>query len=124
LPPKAVVRNRMICIRLSNRATRIPLGTRTGRPYSQESASKDPRHSEWYRDMVPAMIPVALLGSAVYLGLQLARTKLSHEKQLVEAQERVAQLEAHLKHLESRIGNVSVEEVAPDANPTRRYWWW
>jgi hypothetical protein len=89
------------------------------------------------------MIPIALLGSAVYMvrahppsfcqgghrrflsqGLQLARAKLSHEKQLVEAQERVAQLEAHLKHLESRIGNVPIEEVPPDAEPAKKSWWW
>ena len=25
------------------------------------------KHSEWYRDMVPGMIPIVLLGSSVYL---------------------------------------------------------
>lgn len=70
------------------------------------------------------MIPIALLGSTVYLGLQLARAKLSHEKQVVEAQERVSQLEAHLKHLESQIGNVSVERVVLEEKPTKKSWWW
>jgi len=74
--------------------------------------------------MIPGMIPVALLGSTVYLGLQLARAKFSHEKQVVEAQERVAQLEARLKHLESRIENVSVERVAPEEKSTKKSWWW
>ena len=88
------------------------------------------------------MIPIALLGSTVYLvgrvgvvlpvtsrlsypqGLQLARAKLSHEKQVTEAQERVAQLEARLEHLESEAGNASVERVAPEGSPTKKSWWW
>lgn len=57
-------------------------------------------------------------------GLQLARAKLSHEKEVVEAQERVAQLEARLKHLESQLGNVSVERVVLEEKPTKKYWWW
>lgn len=70
------------------------------------------------------MIPIALLGSAVYLGLQLARAKLSHEKQVVEAQERVSHLEAHLKHLESEAQNVSVKRAAQEEKPVNKYWWW
>jgi hypothetical protein len=56
-------------------------------------------------------------------GLQLARAKLSHEKQVAEAQERVAQLEARLKHLESEAGNASVERMAPEGSPTKKSWW-
>ncbi|KAF9649621.1 hypothetical protein BDM02DRAFT_3080573, partial [Thelephora ganbajun] len=82
------------------------------------------RHSEWYRDMIPGMIPVALLGSTVYLGLQLARAKLSHEKQMAEAQERVSQLEGRLKYLESQIENVSVEVVKLEEKPAKKSWWW
>jgi len=74
--------------------------------------------------MIPGMIPIALLGSAVYMGLQFARATLSHEKQVAEAQERVARLEARLKYLESQIGNVSVEEAASDAKPAKKSWWW
>jgi len=70
------------------------------------------------------MIPIALLGSTVYLGLQLARSKLSHEKQVVEAQERVSQLESRLMRLESEIENVSVKKVAPEEKSTPKYWWW
>ena len=33
----------------------------------QKTTSADPRHSEWYREMIPGMIPIALLGSSVYL---------------------------------------------------------
>ena len=42
---------------------------------------------------------------------------------MVEAQERVSQLEARLKHLESEIENVSVERVTLLEKPTRKYWW-
>jgi len=69
------------------------------------------------------MIPIALLGSSVYLGLQLARAKLSHEKQLVEAQERVAQLEARLKYLESQVENVSDERIVLEEKSTKKSWW-
>ena len=57
-------------------------------------------------------------------GLQLARAKLSHEKQLVEAQDRVAQLEAHLKHLESQVENVSNERIILEEKSTKKSWWW
>jgi len=73
--------------------------------------------------MIPGMIPIALLGSTIYFGLQLARAKLSHEKQVVEAEERVSQLEARLKHLESEIQTVSVEMVTLE-RPAKRSWWW
>lgn len=56
----------MVWNRLGNRASRVRLGARTGRAYSQETTSGNARHSEWYRDMVPGMIPIALLGSTVY----------------------------------------------------------
>lgn len=36
------------------------------RPYS-DGAPQRSAHAQWYADIVPAMIPVALLGSAVYL---------------------------------------------------------
>ena len=54
----------MVWNRLGNR---LLFRVRTGRPYSQETTSANSRHSEWYRDMVPGMIPIALLGSTVYL---------------------------------------------------------
>jgi len=119
-----VRRKGMVWNQLGNKTSRIRLGARTSRAYTQQTASGNSRHSEWYKDMVPGLIPIALLGSTVYLGLQLARAKLSHEKQVVEAQERVAQLETRLKHLESQTENVSVERVAPEEKPTKESRWW
>jgi len=45
------------------------------------------------------MIPVALLGSAVYMGLQLLQTHLSHEKYLDEARARVEVMERDIDAL-------------------------
>ena len=42
---------------------------------------------------------------------------------MVEAQERVSQLEARLKYLESEMENVSVERVTLE-KPTKKSWWW
>ena len=42
---------------------------------------------------------------------------------MTEAQERVSQLEARLKRLESEIENVSVERVELEEKPTGKSWW-
>ncbi|KAI0003000.1 hypothetical protein BJV74DRAFT_764888 [Russula compacta] len=65
------------------------------------------RHAQFYSDLVPAMIPVALLGSAVYMGLQLLQTYLSHEKYLDETQARVEQLEREIDALILERGSTS-----------------
>ncbi|EJD01048.1 uncharacterized protein FOMMEDRAFT_48005, partial [Fomitiporia mediterranea MF3/22] len=87
-------------------------------------------HAQWYSNTVPAMIPIALLGSAVYIGLQLVRTKLATEKYLDEANARIAQLEEEIKRLQSE----QEEEARRTRNseyaggkkkrkePSR--WWW
>lgn len=83
-------------------------------------ASEKSPHARWYADIVPAMIPVALLGSAVYVvsmprppsfplsfgrslsylqGLQLWQTTLSTEKYLDEANARIQALEDEIELL-------------------------
>jgi len=57
-------------------------------------------HAQWYADTVPAMIPVALLGSVIYLSLQLAQSHLAHEKYLDVATARVLELEAEVDALQ------------------------
>ncbi|KAH9963170.1 hypothetical protein BC827DRAFT_1129260 [Russula dissimulans] len=64
-----------------------------------ERTTRPSRHAQFYSDLVPAMIPVALLGSAVYMGLQLLQTCLSHEKYLDEARARVEELEREIDTL-------------------------
>jgi len=48
------------------------------------------------------MIPIFLLGSAVYLGLQLTHLQLSHEKYMQEANDRVEQLEAEIQTMQAK----------------------
>ncbi|KAI0316995.1 hypothetical protein OF83DRAFT_1038193, partial [Amylostereum chailletii] len=56
-------------------------------------------HARFYSDLVPAMVPVALLGSAIYLGLQLVQTNLSHERYLDDARSQIDALEAQVDAL-------------------------
>ncbi|KAJ4472315.1 hypothetical protein J3R30DRAFT_3524495 [Lentinula aciculospora] len=80
----------------SHRTSTYP--STTTRWYSTEKP-KSP-HAQWYSDVLPAMVPIFLLGSAVYLGLQLAQTRLSHQKYMTEARERVDILEAQIDALQ------------------------
>ncbi|KIM91035.1 hypothetical protein PILCRDRAFT_58810 [Piloderma croceum F 1598] len=78
------------------------------RTYNQSATSGKSAHAQWYSDLLPGMIPVALLGSVVYLGLQLARDSLAHEKYLDEARARVQELEVEVADLRSARQNVAV----------------
>jgi hypothetical protein len=82
-----------------------------------DSGSHGPsRHAQFYSDLVPAMVPVALLGSAVYMGLQLLQTSLAHEKYLDEARARVQELEREIDVLESRNTSLTpTHEAGTDA---------
>ncbi|PPQ65244.1 hypothetical protein CVT26_000221 [Gymnopilus dilepis] len=95
--------------------------------YSANGEQAKSRHSAFYSDTLPAMIPIFLLGSAVFLGLQLMYLKLSHEKFMDESMERVKALEAEIDALQqkrtttsqSNAGNKSSEQK----DSTRRSWW-
>ncbi|KAF8205126.1 hypothetical protein BJ912DRAFT_24406 [Pholiota molesta] len=89
-------------------------------------------HASLYSDTFPAMIPVFLLGSAVYLGLQLTQLNLSHEKHMEEAMERVQILEAEVdalqkqraSQLQSSTVDTSSPSTPPQHNKTSRWRWW
>ncbi|TCD71322.1 hypothetical protein EIP91_011093 [Steccherinum ochraceum] len=100
--------------------------------YSTQSSepSKPPRagtsHAQFYSDLIPGMVPVALLGSAVYLGLRLFQSHLAHEKYLDEAQERIGALEAEIEGL-LRQQDTGVPQSSSDTSqnaPSRRWWFW
>ncbi|RDB22612.1 hypothetical protein Hypma_010378 [Hypsizygus marmoreus] len=96
------------------------------RPYS-ESATQKPRsgHAQWYSDIVPAMIPIFLLGSAIYLGLQLTQLKLSHEKFMEEAKERVRELEAEIDALqEQRLKEKEASPPKATSVTSKKSGWW
>ncbi|KAL1413809.1 hypothetical protein Q8F55_001593 [Vanrija albida] len=64
--------------------------------------SSGPRPSAygvWYREIFPAMIPIFVLSTTIFLALSLVRTHLSHSRSLAESSERIAQLEAQLARL-------------------------
>jgi hypothetical protein len=105
----------------------------SARPYSTPSGAQKSGHALWYADMVPGMIPVALLGSAVYLvsmhrlhtvlvhapvlteilwfqALQLTRQTLSQDKWLEEAHARIQQLEVELELLRAEQRTAAVPQ--------------
>ncbi|KAJ3811804.1 hypothetical protein F5876DRAFT_38817 [Lentinula aff. lateritia] len=82
-------------------------------------------HAQWYSDVLPAMIPIFLLGSAVYLGLQLAQTRLSHERYMIEARERVETLESQIDAALQRNREREPESThskSPSDKPSWRFW--
>jgi len=84
-------------------------------------------HSQLYTNTLPAMVPVFLLGSAVYLGLQLTQLKLSHEKYMQEATNRVIALEAEIDALQEERTNensASVHSLTNDTATSLSRWRW
>ncbi|KAH7902974.1 hypothetical protein BJ138DRAFT_969111, partial [Hygrophoropsis aurantiaca] len=78
-------------------------------------------HAEWYASMLPGMIPVALLGSAVYMALHFAQSSLAHEKFLDDAHARIRALEAEVESLAATAGSTrSGTDTAPK---TGARWW-
>ncbi|KAF8450834.1 hypothetical protein L210DRAFT_842281 [Boletus edulis BED1] len=69
------------------------------RVYSTSASKPRSGHADFYASLLPAMIPVALLGSAVYMGLHLLQSRLAHEKFLDEARQRICALEQEVDSL-------------------------
>ncbi|GAA5922086.1 hypothetical protein JCM3775_003486 [Rhodotorula graminis] len=74
--------------------------------------------SEFYRNLVPAMLHCLALGSIVYYALELTYMVLSREKQGDELRAKVERLEAQLA--EARVGKVEAQGGTP---APRRSWW-
>jgi len=68
------------------------------------------------------MIPVALLGSAVYMGLQLLQTRLSHEKYLDEARARIEELEREIDALVLERGSTSTPAIVTKDSTNATNW--
>ncbi|KAJ6629155.1 hypothetical protein B0H10DRAFT_1988142 [Mycena sp. CBHHK59/15] len=66
------------------------------RPYATKPRSP---YAEWYSNILPAMLPITLLASAVYTALLLAQLTLSHERTMERQAARLAQLEADVDAL-------------------------
>ncbi|WVQ78599.1 hypothetical protein IAT38_000685 [Cryptococcus sp. DSM 104549] len=78
---------------------------------SGSSSSKKPSaHAVWYREIVPAMLPIFVISTTLFLSLSLARTYLSHSRSLTESEERIAQLEAQLTKLRLEQKRAAIRE--------------
>jgi len=73
------------------------------------------------------MIPVALLGSAVYLGLKLLQMQLATEKALDEADAKIAVLELRVEELiqqrdeRNRVVGTTIPPIIDQQKSSR--WW-
>ncbi|KIL00363.1 hypothetical protein PAXRUDRAFT_821735 [Paxillus rubicundulus Ve08.2h10] len=108
---------------------RIPVHARVQhtRAYAAPTPTPTPRsgHAEFYASMLPGMIPVALLGSAVYLGLQLIQGKLAHEQSLDEATERIRELQVEVDRLQrQRPPTITPTSTAKSTAQAKTGSWW
>lgn len=71
--------------------------------------------------MVPAMVPIFLLGSAVYLALQLTREKLSYEKFKEDSLARVQVLEAEVNALQEKRAQEAIA-ISHESNKKSRWY--
>lgn len=121
------------------------------RSYSSENAGGKQRsaHAQWYAEVLPGMVPIALLGSAVYVvrvllhsearsmillratsfqGLRFLQAKLSQERYVDEARAKVQELEREVEILrkqESRGATaVAAPPIAGEGYAKRRGWLW
>ncbi|GAA5843062.1 hypothetical protein JCM9279_001847 [Rhodotorula babjevae] len=74
--------------------------------------------SEFYRNLVPAMLHCLALGSIVYYALELAYMVLAREKQGDELRAKVERLEGQLA--DARAGKVDVQG---ETRAAQRSWW-
>jgi len=68
------------------------------------------------------MVPIALIGSTVYMALQLVRTNLSHEKYLDEAHATVKDLETKLAELQNQKGQSESGSEDAQASSSKKWW--
>ncbi|KAI0356613.1 hypothetical protein OH77DRAFT_216156 [Trametes cingulata] len=108
-------------------ARRLPLraARRTCARRMSSSPHQPSRHAQFYTEFAAGMIPVAILGSAVYLGLRTWQQHLAHERFLEEAQAHVQQLEAEVTELRQQLQTAAIEPVTgKDASSSKKSSWW
>ncbi|KAI0650041.1 hypothetical protein C8Q79DRAFT_901468 [Trametes meyenii] len=106
-------------------ARRLPLhaSRRTSARRASSSTREPSRHAQFYTEFAVGMIPVAILGSAVYLGLRTWQQYLAHERLLEEAQARVQQLEAEVTALRSQTTAREAVTSGGASNDNKSGWW-
>jgi len=107
--------------RVNNSASPSHPRISSARPFANDasdSAMKKPsKHLIFYREIIPAMIPIFILGSAVYMSLQLTRNYLSHEKYVQEAEAEIASLKQQVEALQSHASSQGAS-----TSSTRKRW--
>ncbi|KAH9853742.1 hypothetical protein C2E23DRAFT_884408 [Lenzites betulinus] len=88
------------------------------------SSSSSARHAQFYSEFAAGMIPVALLGSAVYMGLRTWQQHLAHELFLEEAQAHVQQLEAEVTALREQMRTETGVQDAVESVGSKKSRWW
>ncbi|KAI0829472.1 hypothetical protein BC628DRAFT_1360689 [Trametes gibbosa] len=114
---------------------------------SARQMSSSARHAQFYSEFAAGMIPVALLGSAVYMvrpagargglcahwtrpqGLRTWQQHLAHERFLEEAQAHVQHLEAEVTALRQQMqtgmgAQDGAQGVGPPGSTKSRWWLW
>ncbi|EIW62104.1 uncharacterized protein TRAVEDRAFT_118254 [Trametes versicolor FP-101664 SS1] len=121
-------------LRLS--ARRLPLSAtqRAGARRASSSAGPPSRHAQFYTEFAAGMIPVAILGSAVYMvrptpsGLRTWQQYLAHERFLEEAQAHVQELEAEVtalrQQLQTGVRDDTVQSVGSSSGKKSSWWPW
>lgn len=69
------------------------------------------------------MIPIFLLGSAIYLGLELTQLKLAHEKYTDESGRRIEELESEVASLREKRLAQAPDSTEQAPSPKKRSWW-
>ncbi|KAJ8469285.1 hypothetical protein ONZ51_g9098 [Trametes cubensis] len=112
-------------LRVSSR--RLPLhAVQRARARRMSSSPREPsRHAQFYTEFAAGMIPVAILGSAVYLGLRTWQQYLAHERFLEEAQTRVQELETEVTTLREQLQNGAQASLSSTGLSTeKKSGWW
>ncbi|KAF8803692.1 hypothetical protein BYT27DRAFT_7108842 [Phlegmacium glaucopus] len=93
--------------------------------HSRSYATKS-SYSTLYAETFPAMVPVFLLGSVIFFGLQLTQSKLSHDKYMREATQQVLALEAEIDALQrNRVESPTAPIPDLSLKKSSRWWpWW
>jgi len=65
----------------------------------------------WYSDILPAWIPIIVIGSGVYLALQMTRAHLAQERWMQEIREAIGEMEVEFDDWQKK----QKEQAGPSA---------
>ncbi|ODN73604.1 hypothetical protein L198_08292 [Cryptococcus wingfieldii CBS 7118] len=98
LPPRRPIHSSAIT-RSPTAGGNHQLSNHTQQGQRQHSHKPNNAHANWYREIVPAMLPIFVLSTTLFLSLSLLRTYLSHAYSLAQSETRISELEGELEEL-------------------------